>query len=324
MTSRTAALLFALWARSVIAAPTACVACHPGEVQAHAKTAHASALLPVPKSLFAIHLLEGSAARKPLLEAPGGYAFTYRSASNGLVAEAHKDNRSADGLIQWVFGSGRRGQTPLIETGGHYLEHRVSFYAETGQYGITTGQENGISRDPLHALGILQSDSDLKSCLGCHSTGTLADQSNFQPGIQCARCHAGAEEHAAGRGRPVNPGKLDHVAQVQLCGTCHRVGPQPGHDNETSNVRFQPLRLMKSRCYLEGQIACTTCHAAHVDARRNEPAYYNAKCQQCHAGQQSHIAAVKSNDCISCHMPRRRPHPLLEFTDHFIRVVASK
>ncbi len=314
--------LFALTA-GARAQAAECVTCHPAEARSQAQTAHASALLPVPRSTFAGNLLQGPRAGTPLLEAPGGFALTYRSSPHGLIATSQKGADRAEGLIQWVFGSGRRGQTPLIAAAGQFLEHRVSYYAETGQYGITTGQENGVSPDALHALGIVQSEKDLKSCLNCHASGSLTDLATFQPGIQCARCHAGAEAHAQGHGVPVNPGKLDPLAQVQLCGTCHRVAPQPGHDNETSNVRFQPLRLMKSRCFLQGKINCVTCHVAHHDARRDDPAFYNGKCQSCHPNQQRHIAAQKSNNCTGCHMPRRRPHPLLEFTDHFIRVVAA-
>ena len=59
--------------------------------------------------------------------------------------------------------------------------------------------------------------------------------------------------------------------------------------------------------------SCTTCHAAHQDARRNDPAFYNTRCLACHT--QPH----QSGNCISCHMPRVQLHPALAFTDHFIR-----
>jgi hypothetical protein len=301
-----------------IAEAADCASCHPAEAKAQALTAHASALVRADKSVFAANLPDHA-----LAEAANGYMFTYRRSPVGVLATATRGNDSAQGLMEWVFGSGKRGQTPVVSFQGKYLEHRVSFYTETGKYGITTGQENGVSASAAKALGRTQTDADLKSCFGCHSTGSMIDPATFIPGVQCARCHAGAEEHASGHGKPVNPGKLDHAAQLQLCGTCHRTTPQPGNDDPVVNVRFQPLRLMKSRCYLEGQIACTTCHVAHVDARRDDPAFYNGKCAACHAREEQHIARQGSANCIGCHMPRSRPDPALEFTDHFIRVVSK-
>ncbi len=321
--SASAALTLVLYLGNLSPAPAAeCLTCHPAEARAHAGTAHASALMPVRQSAFASHLPDHA-----LGEAVNGFLFTYQLAPVGLVATAARGSERAEGLIQWVVGSGRRGQTPLVTSHDRTFEHRVSFYAATGKYGITTGQPNGASANAIAALGFPEDDHDLKACFNCHATGTPADPATFSPGIQCARCHAGAEQHALGHGLPVNPGKLDSAAQVQLCAACHRSTPQPGNDLAFVNVRFQPLQLMKSRCYLEGRIACTTCHVAHADARRNDPAFYNAKCLACHGAQPQriaqHTAKQQSSDCISCHMPRSRPHPALEFTDHFIRVVAS-
>ncbi len=271
------------------------------------------------QSAFAAHLPD-----QPLAEDPRGYQVTYTRSPLGLLAVAQRGDDRAEGLIQWVFGSGKRGQTPMLTYEDRFLEHRVSFYAATNTFGITNGHPNGISGSAVKALGLPQTAEEVRSCFGCHSSGSAAEPATFIPGVQCVRCHAGAAEHAAGRGKPANPGKLNAVEQVKLCGTCHRVAPQPGHDDEIANVRFQPLRLMKSRCFLEGKIACTTCHPAHRDAVTNDADFYNRKCQGCHGPKQQHIALEGSADCIRCHMPRSRPHPALEFTDHFIRVVAAE
>ncbi len=311
------ASLFCL-AQTPFARAADCATCHPAEAKSQARTAHASALMPANQSAFAAHLPD-----HPLAEAANGYMFTYQRTPVGIMATAARGADSAQGLIAWVFGSGTRGQTPLLSFGGKYLEHRVSFYTESGKYGITTGQDNGVSPNAAKALGATQSTGDLKSCFACHATGSILDPATFIPGVQCGRCHAGAEEHAAGHGKPVNPGKLDHAAQVQLCGTCHRTTPQPGNDDPVVNVRFQPLRLMKSPCYLQGGIACNTCHTAHVDARRGDPTYYNGKCASCHGEEKQHVASKGNADCIGCHMPRSRPGPSLEFTDHYIRVVTK-
>ena len=123
-----------------------------------------------------------------------------------------------------------------------------------------------------------------------------------------------------GHGKPLNPGKLAPAAQVEFCGQCHRNKP-PVDDFELENVRFQPLRLAKSRCYASGKLACTSCHPAHQDARRNAAPFYNEKCATCHHA--PHMDERANGDCIGCHMPYVQLHPALKFTDHFIRVVKN-
>jgi hypothetical protein len=112
---------------------------------------------------------------------------------------------------------------------------------------------------------------------------------------------------------PLNPGKLQTAEQARFCGSCHGLRSPEDNINDPFNARFQPLRLMMSACYRNGKLACTTCHAAHADARRNDPEFYNVKCLQCHADQR------QKGNCIGCHMRRDSPDRLLAFTDHFIR-----
>ncbi len=293
-----------------------CAICHPAEAKLHSQSAHASALMAPQGSPFVTHL-----SGKPLGEALNGYSFVYHQTPDGIDATAQRGSDAATAPIAWIFGSGRQGQTPVLHYRGGFIEHRVSFYAANG-YGITIGQENGISASATKALGWAESIADARKCFNCHATSVNSDLTSLTPGVQCVRCHAGAEEHANGHGKPVNPGKLDHLAQVQLCGECHRLKPPSGNDDSIGNVRFQPLRLMKSACFLKSGIECTTCHPAHRNAQRDTPAVYNQKCLACHANQTAHIADQKSGNCVACHMPKVNPAPALTFTDHFIRVVS--
>jgi hypothetical protein len=295
-----------------------CATCHPAEAKLHSQSAHASALMPPVGSPFATHL-----PNKPLGEAADGYSFVYRRTLDGMEVTAQRGSDNATAPLVWIFGSGRQGQTPVLSFHGTFIEHRVSYYDSSG-YGITIGQENGISANAKKALGWAQSLTDARKCFHCHSTSASDDLTSLTPGVQCIRCHRGAEDHAEGHGLPVNPGKLEHVAQVQLCGECHRLKPPSGDDENIGNVRFQPLRMMKSACYRNSEIKCTTCHPAHRNAQRDVPDVYNAKCLDCHPSQRAHITAEKSDNCIACHMPKVNPAPALTFTDHFIRIVATR
>jgi hypothetical protein len=207
----------------------------------------AHALMPAAESAFVRNLPEGPA----LHESGEGYLFLYERMAAGVRVTAFRGSDRAAATIEWVLGAGAQGQTPLVKTADGVRESRVSYFPQLHQYGITVGQNASASLNASAALGLIESRHDLATCLGCHATAITTDLTPAIPGIQCERCHAGAERHAAGKGRPFNPGKLKPAAQVQFCGACHRVKP-PADENALENIRFQPLRLMKSRCFASG------------------------------------------------------------------------
>ena len=306
-----------------------CAGCHSAEMKLHAGTRMARAMLPVGDSEFGKHLPD-----RALREPGHGFEFSFGREWLGVTMTAERGSERAQGVIEWVMGAGAQGQTPLVKASeGRTLESRISYFPQLGQYGITIGQPGGASASADAALGMVQSKRALEACIGCHSTGmttgiTTGSTAQFEPGVQCARCHAGADGHARAKGAPVgNPGKMTAREQVALCGGCHRL-TAPVDDSQLENVRFQPLRLEKSRCFGSGKLACTTCHAAHQDARRTDPEFYNAKCRSCHGGggaeKAGHVDARAAGDCIGCHMPYVELHPALKFTDHYIRVVGAR
>lgn len=295
----------------------ACAGCHPAETKLHEQSRMAHAMLPALASAFAQNLPE-----HPLQESGDGYSLTYRRTLDGLEVTAGRGADHASGVIEWVLGAGAQGQTPLVNTAaGGIAESRVSYFPQLHRYGITVGQPAGASPNAVSALGWMQTAAGLQACIGCHSTVITRNLEPVVPGVQCARCHMGADKHLRDvTYRPFNPGRVSAAEQVRFCGNCHRVMP-PVDDAQLENVRFQPLRLMKSRCFRSGRLACTTCHPAHQDAVRNKPAFYNGKCLGCHASPAAHADARQTGNCIGCHMPQVQLHPALRFTDHYIRIV---
>lgn len=129
-----------------------------------------------------------------------------------------------------------------------------------------------------------------------------------------------------------------------------------GNDkSERFEINHHPYRLRQSRCYTEsdGRLNCLTCHDPHrKPAPDQRVAHYRAKCLTCHqagdctvapmsdvlngatvpadtgsAGAPPHPGAGDRSpapgvtDCISCHMPSRRPRDVVNviMTDHRIQ-----
>ncbi len=294
-----------------------CVSCHPAETRLHQQSRMAHAMTSGLSSSFATHL-----SSQPLRESADGFQFFYKPVETGLQVTAQRGDQSASGVIEWVLGVGSQGQTPLVRVGDSLFESRVSYFPQLDRYGVTIGQPAGTSSSAENALGLKQSHKDARSCLLCHATGVSENLEPVIPGVQCERCHAGADQHALNLTPVGNPGKMSPRQQLNVCGACHRLTP-PVDDTQAENVRFQPLRLLKSKCFGSGQLACTTCHAAHLDAKRNDAAFYNEKCNICHADSATgkHSDQRRTGDCIGCHMPVVQLHPALKFTDHYIRIL---
>jgi Tfp pilus assembly protein PilF len=94
-------------------------------------------------------------------------------------------------------------------------------------------------------------------------------------------------------------------------------------------INHHPYRLLQSRCYKESQgaLSCLTCHNPHRKVPEKErPAHYRKACLQCHKVEQctreTHGAgAAEPGDCVSCHMPQKRPQDVVKvvMTDHLIQ-----
>jgi tetratricopeptide (TPR) repeat protein len=214
-------------------------------------------------------------------------------------------------------------------------------------------------------------------CLMCHNSlmqerpasNDRYDQP-FPLGIGCERCHGPGEKHIrqmTGRQAGtkeitiVNPKKLPHQQQLDVCQQCHLqakswaphndesvVNFRPGQrlatnrslyfpektDKEVFEVADSPHRMKLSRCYTESDSAmtCLTCHDPHYSIKTFPTAYFNQKCLSCHRAES--VSAIKGaykhspvDNCVRCHMNKTGTNNTLHgvsVTDHWIRVDANK
>jgi tetratricopeptide (TPR) repeat protein len=99
--------------------------------------------------------------------------------------------------------------------------------------------------------------------------------------------------------------------------------PGTGHDAKFEAVS-SVYRLRQSKCFTEseGALTCQTCHNPHRVPRGADAVnHYSAVCRSCHTALASSQTHVAGNDCISCHMPKRRADdtPRMIMTDHRIQ-----
>jgi hypothetical protein len=255
--------------------------------------------------------------------------------------------------LQWAFGNGEVGQTYVFKRDAKFYESRVSFYPSLQGLDLTLGHYAPPPNDLDGAPGRLMAAPETRLCFGCHTTASTTggrfDETELIPGVTCEACHGPGAEHIDAIKQKqrrtalrtiLNPAALNPVDSVDFCGACHRTVWDVALANTTgvANVRFQPYRLEKSRCWGKGdaRLTCIACHDPHQPLVRDPDAYDN-RCLRCH---ESNAATAKqpgmgvgkdhpgkacpvgTTRCVACHMAKYEiPGSHAQFTDHWIRVV---
>jgi len=279
-----------------------------------------------------------------------GYQIT--SASGKSIFAVTDGARTISAPLAWAFGDGHIGQSYLIERDGNFFESRVSYFGTLKTLDFTPGRELSDPKDLEQAMARPVSGSELVRCFACHSTASTInekfDRTRVIAGVTCEACHGPGLNHvSAGEaallhgetgqeaGTIFTPGKLSPSDAVDFCGACHGTYwdvKLQGLVGKT-NVRAQPYRLEKSRCWGtkgDARLTCVACHDPHQPLVRNSGSY-DKNCLSCHLATASAkvtvdhpgpACKVSTKDCASCHMPKYDlPIMHYAFTDHYIRVV---
>jgi hypothetical protein len=333
-------------ARSEYRGPAACASCHSAKAAMQIKT-------PMARAAAAASDAELLRDYPSLTFLSGTYRFEISTTANGSTYSVTEGTESRARPLQWVFGNGEVGQTYVFKRDSSFFESRVSFYPALQALDLTLGHQAPSAGDLDAALGRPMASAETRLCFGCHTTASTTggrfDETGLIPGVTCEACHGPGSRHMEAIGRKqfqsglraiLNPASLNPVDSVDFCGACHRTVWDVALTNTrgVANVRFQPYRLEKSRCWGKGdrRLTCIACHDPHQPLAR-DPAAYDDRCLRCHvsgAGGQAAVAAgndppgkacpVATTQCVRCHMAKYEiPGSHAQFTDHWIRVVKA-
>jgi hypothetical protein len=278
-----------------------------------------------------------------------GYDYRLSVDESGVAYAVAKDGESLSARLAWAFGDGKVGQSFLFERDGAYHEARVSYYDSIHALDFTPAR--GLEEP--HTLGEAMSrrisDAEIRRCFACHTTAATTDgrfdAAAAVPGITCEACHGPGRPHVdavaarrmtEAKAALLNPKRLDPADSVDFCGACHSTfwDVKLADERGIAALRSQPYRLQSSRCWNGGdaRLTCVTCHNPHTPLV-GDSGSYDARCLACHVGRGAEpnrdrpVRACRVADvrCSSCHMPKYDvPGMHHEFTDHLIRVVASR
>jgi hypothetical protein len=289
----------------------------------------------------------------PLVFRSGPYKFEISETAGQTLYSVSDGTNSLSQPLDWAFGIGEVGQTYVFKREGNFYESRVSFYPTIQALDLTLGHRAPAANDLAGAPGRTMAASEPQLCFGCHTTASTTrgrfDVTGLIPGVTCEACHGPGARHVSAmqhkRLKPglqtiLNPVHLDPVDSIDFCGACHRTAWDVALTNTVgvANVRFQPYRLEKSRCWGKGdvRITCMACHDPHQPLVRDLAAYDN-QCLSCHLSKTTgkgsaavgatrdhpgKACPVSTTRCATCHMAKYEiPGSHAQFTDHWIRVV---
>jgi len=255
-----------------------------------------------------------------------------------IQAIRDRDGSIRSARLDWCMGSGNHARTwictlPDSDGSTDILEFRWTHFSEGQCFAVTPGQPTAEQSGFFGGLGVLFDGPRSQRCFACHASylpidhGRI-DESEIRAGVTCQRCHGARQRHVESEGQQDafswKPVSRDDA--VRRCAQCHRsadeVDAKTIDPANTNTVRFQPVGLSQSQCFLKSEMRCTTCHDPHKTmTSQNSGGIW--QCIQCHSPERDGdvlCSSGRSDACLTCHMPKVALESPFRLTDHWIRI----
>ncbi len=323
------------------AGETACLSCHREIYGTHIQTAHYRDSRPASSAT-----IRGSfdSGRNRFSYHPD-LDIEMQKKDGGYFQTAFRDGRPYHSApFDIAIGSGRKGQSYLYWNNGKLNQLPISYFTPMDSWCNSPGY---AADSPLYNRRIPASCLECHTTnartvfSSSKEYGDFFDSSQIIYGISCEKCHGpGAQHvefHTANPGETigryiVNTGRLSRQQKLDACALCHsgsRIPLKPAFSfragdtlNNFSEAKYSPANvstldvhgnqyglLTSSKCFLQSQMDCGTCHNVHVNEAGNLT-LFSQKCMSCHNSvthdtcRRSVVAAmIRGNNCIDCHMP---------------------
>ncbi|MBA3648261.1 MAG: pilus assembly protein TadD [Chitinophagales bacterium] len=273
--------------------------------------------------------------------------------------------------ISYIVGSGQHTNSHIWTENGYLYQAPITFYTQKGIWDLPPGFDQGMNTRFSRIISVeCMNCHNMYPRFDSTSENKFI---SVKTGIECERCHGAGGEHVREKLQGiivdtskeidysiVNPGKLSRDLQVELCQRCHLQGItvlnegksyfdfHPGMPLNTVMNVFMPRyeggqekfimashadRMKQSRCYLNSNMTCLTCHNPHVSVKFTSNDRFNNACQSCHSGNASTECTLpisqrikENNNCFKCHMPVSETIDIPNVTvhDHRIQIPLSK
>ncbi len=339
-----------------------CAECHSEAHASYLETAHSRALADVDaeQEPLAAEFYHAASGRRYEVKRQGDQLWHSEWASDGQGEEF----LLASHAMHFRIGSGHHSRSYLAELDGFLVESPVTWYASKQRWNMSPGYDAprhpGFER--LADLGCLQCHAGrvepIKTrfrvrihessigCENCHGPGALHVERRRSNPDSIPGSPATADLTI------VNPDRLTRDQREAICAQCHlrsaatilvrgrslaefrpglrledfRVDYAREHSGTAMTVVGHIEQMRSSKCYQGSEtFTCTTCHDPHAKAEESEPAYFRAKCLECHAdcGLEAAVRLERdaTDNCVNCHMPKSETDiPHFAFTHHRIAI----
>lgn len=321
-----------------------CLQCHRGILDSWQQTAHFLASSPASTKTVLGSFATGSNVfafnntQKIVMEKRDSGLFQSYYL-NGKLSQRHR--------FDMVLG-GIKGQSYLYWKGSGLNQLPVSYYVNPGTWFLSPRYVAGYAFDraigsrcfECHASYIGDQPGDEQKL----NTTEQFDKASLVYGIDCERCHGPGAQHVdfqtnhpeTKTARYITRfNSLSRSQKMDVCAVCHSgnktemlrstFGFKPGDklanfklpgfinvtDTGSLDVHGNQVQLLESsKCFLNSQMACNTCHDVHQN-QRGATNLFLQKCLGCHKEENHNYCklANASNSqliqsrCINCHMP---------------------